>query len=201
MDTHAKSANALAKALRLSPSRIGDIVLERRDVTAERRSAVRLIKVKRSSARPRSWTHSTCGCGTRWRSNLAAVSRGAGIMMANSRAQRAPTFPRKRVLTMILDVLCILLIYNDYIFGIGTAGTRTQDQSLKRALLYQLSYRPNEPRIIAELRPQITGNSLKRTGSDRVRRRRQSRPPEGGRSRISRRRRLPGRPDSRTRSC
>jgi plasmid maintenance system antidote protein VapI len=54
MDTHAKSANALAKALRLSPSRIGDIVLERRDVTAERRSAVRLIKVKRSSARPRS---------------------------------------------------------------------------------------------------------------------------------------------------
>ncbi len=33
----------------------------------------------------------------------------------------------------------------------GTAGTRTQDQSLKRALLYQLSYRPDEPRIIAEL--------------------------------------------------
>ena len=91
MDTHAKSANALAKALRLSPSRIGDIVLERRDVTAERRSDVRLIKVKRSSARPRSWTHSTRGCGTRWRSNLAAVSRGAGIMMANSRAQRAYT--------------------------------------------------------------------------------------------------------------
>jgi antitoxin HigA-1 len=28
------SANALAKALRLSPSRIGDIVLERRGVTA-----------------------------------------------------------------------------------------------------------------------------------------------------------------------
>ena len=26
--------------------------------------------------------------------------------------------------------------------GCGTAGTRTQDQSLKRALLYQLSYRP-----------------------------------------------------------
>jgi hypothetical protein len=25
---------------------------------------------------------------------------------------------------------------------VGTAGTRTQDQSLKRALLYQLSYRP-----------------------------------------------------------
>ena len=33
----------------------------------------------------------------------------------------------------------------------GTAGTRTQDQSLKRALLYQLSYRPDRPRIIAEL--------------------------------------------------
>jgi addiction module HigA family antidote len=29
------SANALAKALRLSPSRIGDIVLERRGVTAK----------------------------------------------------------------------------------------------------------------------------------------------------------------------
>ena len=82
----------------------------------------------------------------------------------------------------------------------GTAGTRTQDQSLKRALLYQLSYRPNEPRMIAELGCQITGNSLKRTGSDRVRRRRQSRPPEGGRNRISRRRGRPYRPDSRTRS-
>ena len=41
----------------------------------------------------------------------------------------------------------------------GTAGTRTQDQSLKRALLYQLSYRPNQPRMIAELRLQIIGNS------------------------------------------
>jgi hypothetical protein len=37
------------------------------------------------------------------------------------------------------------------VYGSGTAGTRTQDQSLKRALLYQLSYRPSEPRIIAEL--------------------------------------------------
>jgi hypothetical protein len=41
----------------------------------------------------------------------------------------------------------------------GTAGTRTQDQSLKRALLYQLSYRPDQARIIAELKPQITGIS------------------------------------------
>lgn len=40
----------------------------------------------------------------------------------------------------------------------GTAGTRTQDQSLKRALLYQLSYRPNQARMIAELGVQITGN-------------------------------------------
>ena len=40
----------------------------------------------------------------------------------------------------------------------GTAGTRTQDQSLKRALLYQLSYRPKErkARIIAELLGQFT---------------------------------------------
>ena len=36
------SANALAKALRLSPSRIGDIVLERRGVTAD--TAVRLAR-------------------------------------------------------------------------------------------------------------------------------------------------------------
>jgi addiction module HigA family antidote len=35
-------ANALAKALRLSPSRIGDILLERRGVTAE--AAVRLAR-------------------------------------------------------------------------------------------------------------------------------------------------------------
>ena len=35
-------ANALAKALRLSPSRIGDIVLERRGVTAD--TAVRLAR-------------------------------------------------------------------------------------------------------------------------------------------------------------
>jgi addiction module HigA family antidote len=36
------SANALAEALRLSPSRIGDIVLERRVVTAD--TAVRLAR-------------------------------------------------------------------------------------------------------------------------------------------------------------
>jgi addiction module HigA family antidote len=36
------SANALAKALHLSPSRIGDIVLERRGVTAD--TAVRLAR-------------------------------------------------------------------------------------------------------------------------------------------------------------
>jgi hypothetical protein len=39
----------------------------------------------------------------------------------------------------------------------GTAGARTRDQSLKRALLYQLSYRPSEPRIIAELAGQVMG--------------------------------------------
>jgi len=42
------SANALAKALRLSPSRIGDIVLERRGVTAD--TAVRLGRYFRNSA-------------------------------------------------------------------------------------------------------------------------------------------------------
>jgi hypothetical protein len=45
-----------------------------------------------------------------------------------------------------------MLEYIDLYRKSGTAGTRTQDQSLKRALLYQLSYRPNEPRMIAELR-------------------------------------------------
>ena len=46
--------------------------------------------------------------------------------------------------------------------GSGTAGTRTQDQSLKRALLYQLSYRPKErkARIIAELPGQFTTITL-----------------------------------------
>jgi addiction module HigA family antidote len=82
------SANALAKALRLSPSRIGDIVLERRGVTAD--TAVR----------------------------LARYFGGTAQFWLN--------------------------------YG-GTAGTRTQDQSLKRALLYQLSYRPNQARMIAEL--------------------------------------------------
>src|SRR5579859_2789178 len=43
---------------------------------------------------------------------------------------------------------------NSLIYG-GTAGTRTQDQSLKRALLYQLSYRPREARMIAELAGQF----------------------------------------------
>src|SRR5271154_3427742 len=43
----------------------------------------------------------------------------------------------------------------------GTAGTRTQDQSLKRALLYQLSYRPVcRGAIIAELPPRNTVNGL-----------------------------------------
>jgi hypothetical protein len=47
------------------------------------------------------------------------------------------------------------------IYG-GTAGTRTQDQSLKRALLYQLSYRPNQARMIAELRRRFTGIAIQR---------------------------------------
>jgi hypothetical protein len=45
-------------------------------------------------------------------------------------------------------------------FNGGTAGTRTQDQSLKRALLYQLSYRPDQARMIAELGHQITANAV-----------------------------------------
>jgi hypothetical protein len=66
----------------------------------------------------------------------------------------ALAFLRKRTLTIILDVRPKALIYMDG----GTAGTRTQDQSLKRALLYQLSYRPNERRMIAEVRRPITAS-------------------------------------------
>ena len=50
----------------------------------------------------------------------------------------------------------------------GTAGTRTQDQSLKRALLYQLSYRPAGPRIIAELRPEFTVSAGRRSSMRRA---------------------------------
>jgi addiction module HigA family antidote len=42
------SANALARALRLTPSRVNDIVLERRGVTAD--TAVRLARYFNSSA-------------------------------------------------------------------------------------------------------------------------------------------------------
>ncbi|TLY70194.1 MAG: HigA family addiction module antidote protein [Gammaproteobacteria bacterium] len=42
------SANALAKALHLSPSRVNDIVLERRGITAD--TAVRLARYFNSSA-------------------------------------------------------------------------------------------------------------------------------------------------------
>jgi hypothetical protein len=52
-------------------------------------------------------------------------------------------FPYGRFQRLVLTQVIVLI-------G-GTAGTRTQDQSLKRALLYQLSYRPREARIIAEL--------------------------------------------------
>src|SRR5271167_4442932 len=49
---------------------------------------------------------------------------------------------------------------NSLIYG-GTAGARTRDQSLKRALLYQLSYRPVcRGAIIAELPPRNTANGL-----------------------------------------
>ena len=44
----------------------------------------------------------------------------------------------------------------------GTAGTRTQDQSLKRALLYQLSYRPQEARMIAELTGRFISSPARR---------------------------------------
>jgi hypothetical protein len=70
----------------------------------------------------------------------------------------------------------------------GTAGTRTQDQSLKRALLYQLSYRPDQARMIAELRCQIIGNSFSDTEWDRECAQPQNRRHASGRNRILRRR-------------
>jgi hypothetical protein len=68
----------------------------------------------------------------------------------------------------------------------GTAGTRTQDQSLKRALLYQLSYRPNEARMIAELRRQFTakyqryrvGSGMRAAANPAARRRQESHLPQ-----------------------
>ncbi len=57
----------------------------------------------------------------------------------------------------------IIVIYYNLLISLqnidGTAGTRTQDQSLKRALLYQLSYRPKERRMIAELADASTENA------------------------------------------
>jgi len=83
----------------------------------------------------------------------------------------------------------------------GTAGTRTQDQSLKRALLYQLSYRPDQARMIAEVRCQITGNSFNDNASDRVSVRPQNRRRAIGRNRTFRRQPHPAPPDNTTRSC
>ena len=67
----------------------------------------------------------------------------------------------------------------------GTAGTRTQDQSLKRALLYQLSYRPVcRGAIIAELPPQNTVNGIQRSAWDPENLPPQSRRRASGRNRI-----------------
>src|SRR5271165_247212 len=84
----------------------------------------------------------------------------------------------------------------------GTAGTRTQDQSLKRALLYQLSYRPIcRGAIIAELPPRNTVNEIQRSAWDLENLPRQSRPRAGGRSHILRTPYLKHRPGSKRPSC
>jgi hypothetical protein len=51
-------------------------------------------------------------------------------------------------------------------------------------LLYQLSYRPDQARMIAELGCQITGNSFIDTEWDRGRLPPQNRQPASGRNRI-----------------
>ena len=72
--------------------------------------------------------------------------------MADSRGHRERA---RSAETYIHDDSQSTLLIIDLYEKSGTAGTRTQDQSLKRALLYQLSYRPNEPRMIAELARQF----------------------------------------------
>src|SRR5580692_5113367 len=84
----------------------------------------------------------------------------------------------------------------------GTAGTRTQDQSLKRALLYQLSYRPVcRGAIIAELPLQNTVNGIQRSAWDPENLPPQSRRRAGGRNRILRTLGLLHRPGSTKPSC
>src|SRR5450631_2643378 len=83
--------------------------------------------------------------------------------MADSRGHRERA---RSAETYIHDDSQSTLLIIDLYEKSGTAGTRTQDQSLKRALLYQLSYRPNQARMIAELCNQITENARKRTESD-----------------------------------
>jgi addiction module HigA family antidote len=68
------SANALAKALRLSPSRIGDIALERRGVTAD--TAVRLARYFGGTAQ--FWLILQSLCDLRTAERSAETKRAAG---------------------------------------------------------------------------------------------------------------------------
>ena len=102
------SANALAKALRLSPSRIGDIVPERRGVTAD--TAVRLARYFGGTAQFWLNFQSIYDLLTAERS---AETKRALREIALSTQQNGQTFPRKRIFTTIREIRCKLLIYNE----------------------------------------------------------------------------------------
>ena len=101
------SANALAKALRLSPSRFGDIVLERRGVTAD--TAVRLARYFGGTAQ--FWLNLQSIYILRTAERSAETKR-ALQEIALSTQQHGQTFPRKCIFTMIFKIRCKLLIYN-----------------------------------------------------------------------------------------
>jgi addiction module HigA family antidote len=111
------SANALAKALRLSPSRIGDIVLERRGVTAD--TAVRLARYFGGTAQYIYVLRTA---------ERSAESKRALREIALSTQQNGQTFPRKRIFTTIREIRCKLWICNE---KVGRLGLEPRTKALK----------------------------------------------------------------------
>ena len=109
------SANALAKALRLSPSRIGDIVLERGCVTAD--TAVRLprffggtaqfwlnlqsiydLRTAERSAETKRALREIEPANLQWRLEMIRVSFAQTSRWQAHRPSAEHTFPRKRII-------------------------------------------------------------------------------------------------------
>jgi addiction module HigA family antidote len=117
------SANALAKALRLSPSRISDIVPERRGVTAD--TDVRLARYFGGTAQFWLILQSIYVPRTAERS---AETKHAPREIALSTQQNGQTFPRKRIFTTIREIRCKLWIYNE---KVGRLGLEPRTKALK----------------------------------------------------------------------